>query len=134
METVVRLVVTSDTLNSEDITSRVGVSGTRTWNVGDVRLGTKIKEKENGWLLNSSVEKASELEEHIESIKSLVSGFEDNFKKFASIEGNDVELSVVLYFSDRPPLGLESEDITWLYKIGASVDIDLYPMPSEDDS
>lgn len=126
MENYVRLIVLSESVSPEKISSQLGLLGDETWRVGDKRKHTAILEKENGWILYSKKEKSMDLEDHIDDIRNLIRGYESNFKIMADVYNCDVQLSCAVYYKDEPPLFFEKGVIIWLNSIGASLDIDLY--------
>lgn len=126
MESYVRLMVLSESISPEQISSQLGILGDDTWRVGDKRKNTAILEKENGWILHSKKEKSVDLEGHIDNIRALISGYESNFKIISDAFDCEVQLSCAVYYENEPPLLFEKEIIIWLNSIGASLDIDLY--------
>lgn len=126
MEGHVRLVVTSNCLSSTKIIDLLGIRGDRTWNAGDVRERTVIREPESGWIINSTAEKFLHIEDHIKNIMELVDGLESNFKSVSEIIGCEVQISCTIYCDDVPQLNFSKATISWAGKLGASLDIDIY--------
>ncbi|QLQ33446.1 MAG: DUF4279 domain-containing protein [Candidatus Thiothrix singaporensis] len=67
-----------------------------------------------------------DLEDHIDNIRNLIRGYENNFKIMSDFYNCEVQLSCAIYYKREPPLFFEKEIIAWLNSMGASLDIDLY--------
>ena len=123
-EVIVRLKITSDIHTPEFISEVLGIPYDRCWRIGDLRLKTTIRERVNGWILNSGLEKTVVLEEQI---RALLDRLEPVKKKIRSALAEDaVELSCAIYAEFAPALNFESQVITDISSLGASLDIDLY--------
>jgi hypothetical protein len=126
MQTYVRLIVLSDKLSPDDISKMLGVSGSKTWKIGDSINNLQMFEKENGWLLNSDSETNLDFNEHIECLIDSVGNSVSKFKAISELSGCDVQVSYVIYCEDSPPLNIDKDIITWINSMGASLDIDIY--------
>jgi hypothetical protein len=126
MNSYVRLAAFSETISPEELRDYIGIAGAETWRVGDKRAETEILEKENGWSLSSLVDSDSELEDHVYQIMEVMKGHEDKFNNLSKKSGCEIQLSCVVYDGGTPALFFESEIISWIASIGASLDIDLY--------
>ncbi len=127
METYVRLKILSDDLNAKQLSDRIGIDGDRVWNTGDIRPKTQIKEKRNGWLLNSGLHKSESIEEQINALLVRVREVRNIIKELANT--NTIEVSCAIYASENPPLYLDKNIIIGMESLGASLDVDLYIFP-----
>lgn len=120
----VRLKILSDILLPEEIDKRVGIKCDESWVINGFRPRTKMKAKENGWLLSSELELSEDLELHIANLLQRLAPAIDKIKSLS--EQNTVELSFAIYSEERPALHFDKETIAMLGQLGASLDIDLY--------
>lgn len=123
-ETFVRLKTFSVSLTPEQITEAIGLPCDRSWRIGDKRGKTIIIEKENGWILNSSLSLEASLDAHVENLLSRLTPIADKIRKFS--EQNRVEFSCVVYADSPPALNFTESVIFQLAQLGASLDIDLF--------
>lgn len=111
----------------EEITTITGIQPTRIWHKGDIRPKTIIREKENGWELQSKLPKEKPLIEHVEH---LLSSIEQSHELFKTITARYyTELSCVVYFDESeslPEIHFDSNLIKKLAELNVSIDIDLY--------
>jgi hypothetical protein len=120
----VRLKIISDALTPEQISNRLGMSPSKSWHAGDRRGPTIIKEKCNGWVLESDLPPGAPLEAHVESLLARLAPLSDRIESLA--EGNIVEFSCVAYAKEAPALNFQKSLLRQIVNLGASLDIDLY--------
>ena len=65
METHARLKILSDNKSAEDLNEYLGIGCDKSWRKGDLREHTTIKERKNGWILKSKLEKGENLDRHL---------------------------------------------------------------------
>jgi len=123
-EIIVRLKIISNRQTPEQITDTVGLACDKFWRIGDKRGKTIIVEKNNGWVLNSSLPKSASLEAHIESLLERLSPFATKIHMFA--EHDVVEFSCVIYAANPPALNFSKEVVQNISLLGASLDVDLF--------
>jgi hypothetical protein len=123
-ETIVRLKIISCRQTPEQITDTVGVTCDKSWRIGDKRGKTIIVEKNNGWVLNSSLPKSASLEAHIQDLLERLSPYAEKIQMFAKLD--HVEFSCVVYAVNVPALNFSNAVIQNISLLGASFDIDLY--------
>jgi hypothetical protein len=120
----VRLKVVSNKLTAEDIAKAIDIEPDLTWKIGDLRPKTTIKEKTNGWMVQSNLPKEASLELHIENLLGRLQPVAPKLFQL-SIEA-EVQLSCVAYDASPPALFFEKEVIAQISALGATLDIDLY--------
>ena len=123
-ETIVRLKIISNRQTPEQITDTVGLTCDKSWRIGDKRGKTIIVEKNNGWVLNSSLPKSASLEAHVENLLERLSPCAAKIQMFA--EHDDVEFSCVIYAATPPALNFSKVVVQNISLLGASLDVDLY--------
>ena len=123
-ENYVRLKVLSVTLSAEEITTQLGIACDRSWKIGDMRGNTIIKEKNNGWIINSSLSKEAPLSAHIMNLLERLDHVADRIQDI-SMQA-DVEFSCVVYSEEIPELYFDKVTILKICALGGSLDIDLY--------
>ncbi|MBI5559211.1 MAG: DUF4279 domain-containing protein [Deltaproteobacteria bacterium] len=123
-ETFVSLTIVSSMHRPEDINSLVGVHCDRSWKIGDLRAKTTIKEKDNGWILNSGLKVKDSLSEHMKALLEKIAPISSKIQTLSS--DNYVEISCAIYAKEPPSLHFEKDTIHRINQLGASLDIDLY--------
>jgi hypothetical protein len=126
---IVRLKIKSITRSPEEITEMLGIQSDFSWHRGDKRAHTIILEKDNGWVLGSSLPDSDSLEQHINSLLARISACSNKIKLLS--EDESLELSCVLYASEMPALNFSREVIHSICSIGASLDVDVYIVGQE---
>ena len=132
MEIIVRLKIFSDSLSSEQMTTMLDFKPDRAWNIGDFRPKTRYREKINGIIIDSGIERKGSIEEHTEAIMTKL---EPLCSKLLLLSAQcEITLSVVYYSSYcNPGLWLDSSFIKFLSSINAGLDMDGYVLDSDDD-
>lgn len=125
----VRLKILSLAHTPDQITSITGLRCDQAWLAGEKRKETRIVEKCNGWILNSSLTKDASLVDQIENV--LEQALPAAAKIRALSEHAKVELSCVIYSCIQPALNFERATIERICSLGASLDIDLYRLEDE---
>jgi hypothetical protein len=126
----VRLKVMSEKLSSVEITQRIGIECDRFWEIGQLRAKTIIREKNNGWVIESRLGKTARLDAHVSDLLSRIA---DVTGKICELSMEcEVEFSCVLYAASIPAVHFSKAVITDIYALGASLDIDLHVVPSTD--
>lgn len=125
----VRLKIISDTLLPQEIEKTVGIQSDESWKSGDLKPRTKIISKENVCIYSSGLTVSEDLDLHVANLLKRLVSVTDNIKILS--QDNTVELSIVIYSSERPALCFDKEIIDTLSKFGASLDIDLYILPED---
>jgi len=127
-ENFVRLKIISPIYTPEYIDNFVGICHDKSWKTGDCRGRTIIKEKNNGWILNSLLEKEKHLYDHIESLIKRIDPIAEKIKSLSKESHVEVEFSCAIYYKNEPPLHFDANIVSKISYIGASLDIDLYYM------
>ena len=124
METYVRLKIGSNNKTPDEISNTLGIKSDRSWVVGDLRPHTIIKEKSNGWVLNSRLDKTTSLETQISDLFQQIGSRTHVIRDMS--RSNSVEISCVIYSSGAPPLYFDRSVIEQIHDIGGNLDIDLH--------
>lgn len=123
-ENYVRLKIISKTLLPEEIDEIIGIKCDKSWKLNGYLTGTKIKKKDNGWILSSTLDVSEDLELHVSNVLVRLVSVVEKIKALS--EQNTVEFSLAIYSKERPILSFDKETIAILGQLGASLDIDLY--------
>lgn len=123
----VRLKIVSQDLTAEEITVFTGLKPDRTWKIGDLRPKTIIKEKQNGWLIQSLLSKEESLESHVENLLNRLRPFASKLLELSTKV--EIQFSCVAYDVSPPALFFKKDIIAQISALGASLDIDLYIVP-----
>lgn len=120
--------------NPDDLTNKLCINPTKIWRIGDlIHPKTILKRKENGWSLQSQLDKDHLLEEHI---KYILNQLESQSNFLQEICGKNYgELSCVIYAigEERPSIHLDQDIIKKVHQLNCEIDIDLYFLPDEID-
>jgi len=126
--THVSLRILSNTVPPTEITERLGVEPNRAWLKGDIRKGTKIVERENGWELalssSEEVDFEGQLMQLFENLAPVVGLIKELHGSCA------VQVSCVAYADMPPALNFSADLLSRMVAVNASLDIDLYLVPS----
>jgi len=123
-ENHIRLRILSKQYTPDQLESLIGVKSDRSWLAGELRKNTTIKEKMNGWLIESRLDKCEEIEKHINELFDRVAGHEVEIKKLSS--DNKIELLCAVYSAEVPSLYFDKDIVSKISALGANFDIDLY--------
>ena len=123
-KTFVCLKIRSGGLTPEEITGIIGIKCDSSWKVADLRSKTAIKEKDNGWVIESGIDEKEDLMLHIKTLLKRVNPYakEINFLS----QNNLVEFSCAIYSKHIPELYFEKNILSQISELGACFDIDLY--------
>lgn len=128
-ETIVRLKVRSSTLLPDQITDVIRVPCDACWCIGDTRPNTTIKEKDNGWVLDSGLSRGTALEEQIDALLSILDSRAESIRSLSAVA--ELEFSCVIYAEVIPALNFDASVIDKISQLGAALDIDLYCVDSD---
>jgi hypothetical protein len=118
--------------NPDDLTNKLGINPTKIWRIGDlIHPKTILKRKENGWSLQSQLDKNHLLEEHIKYILNQLESKRNFLQEICS--KNYGELSCIIYAinKERPSIHLDQDIIKKVHQLNCEIDIDLYFLPDE---
>jgi hypothetical protein len=115
----------SGSFDPVDITSRVGITPTRTSLEGESIPGTHIKKKCSRWALYSRLEKTVALAMHVSDVLEQLDKNETAFKAVSEKFGGVREL-VGRFNAYYPGFFLESQVLSRRAHYGLSVDCDFY--------
>ncbi len=120
--------------NPDDITNKLGINPTKTWRVGDlIHPKTILKRKENGWSLQSQLNKYYQLEEHLKYLLNKIQPKSDFLKEICSKNYGELSCAIYVRGEERPSIHLDRDIITKINKLNCEIDIDLYFLPDEFD-
>jgi len=132
LEIIAELIVISDKLCSEQMITTLGITPNRAWNIGDFRPKTRCKEKNNGIIINSGVERKGSIEEHTGAIIMKLEPLREQIINLS--KECQITLSIVYYSSYcNPGLWFDSSFMKFLASINAGLDMDGYVLHSDDE-
>lgn len=130
-ENIVRLKILSDTLIPEEITEILGIFCDRSWRTGDFRPQTTIKEKTNGWVLDSGLPLSSDLDTMLENFLKRLAPYSEKIRTLSLY--NTVYLSCVIYCSASPPTCFSNAIVSAIAELGADFNLDMILLPRDDE-
>jgi hypothetical protein len=126
-----KLGIFCDTLSADEITKFIGIESDKSYLKDDHRGKTTIRQKENGWIIYSTIGRDAPLEDHVNNLLERINNHTDKIAEIARKPNVEVELGCTIWTGDRPSLFFTQKHISVLHKIGASIDIDLYVKSEE---
>ena len=132
MEIIMRLKISSHFLSSSQMTMKLGLIPDRAWDIGDFRPKTRYKEKINGIIIESGIERKGSIEEHIESITAKIHPIQEKILNLS--EKCQITLSTVYYSSYCcPALWFDNSFVKLLASINAEIEMSGYVLDTETD-
>jgi hypothetical protein len=127
------LIITSKTITPAQISNLLGMQYDKSHVIGDLRKHTIIREKENAWILESHLSRSISINEHIGELLERVTPIIEKIGQLINQSDIEVQFGCVIFTSKRPRLSFSKEQVVSISKMGASIDVDLYLMPDNDD-
>jgi len=132
LELIMRLTVISDELSSAQMITTLDIVPNRAWDIGDFRPQTRCKEKNNGIIIDSGIERKGSIEEHTEAITAKLEPLRSALLDLS--ENCEISLSVVYYSTYcNPRLWFDNSFMSLLASINASLEMDGYVFDSENE-
>ncbi len=113
-------------MHPDELSKELGVEATNIWVKGEKGKRTNKLRKNNGWKLQSELDKSEDLEKHVMFLLNKIRPIKHNFLRFSINYEPILSCVVYIYDGDRPPLNFSQEIIKELSEINASIDVDLY--------
>jgi Domain of unknown function (DUF4279) len=120
--------LTGFTISPNEMSGIIGINPTKTWEIGDTIGKSNLQRKENGWVLSSSLDKSSELEEQISDLLQQLKPKWANLLDVCSEYDAEISCAVYSYNSQGPSMHLGKEMLKLLAELNAEVDIDYYSL------
>jgi hypothetical protein len=109
----------------DEITAQVGITPTKTWTKGDLRLpGAVVRHQENGWMVLSKLDRSADLEEHIKSVLEQLQPSWDILQKLCLLHSAEFACVVYSYGGDRPAIHFDREVIKQVNELNSTIDVD----------
>ena len=124
MESFVRLKLMSSELTSRELDIYVGLQCDYSWGKGDLRKNTIIKEKNNGWVIESNLDHSDDINDHLNNILERVAGLANKISSLS--QRVKILVSCAIYADDVPSLYFDKDTVKKIAALGADFDIDLY--------
>ena len=128
-EIYAELVISSENLTPDQINTLIDIKYDKSYLKGDTIHPSIIRVKRNAWIMCSRVNRNAPLQAHVEDILNRVFSKIVNFKELAEQHDVEVDFNCVVNTLDRPAMFFTKEQVAAIYKMGASIDIDLYILP-----
>jgi hypothetical protein len=122
-----KLSIFSETLTPDKVSSILGLNCDKGYEIGDiVRPHGIVHRKENQWLIYSRVPRNAPLQDHVKDVLGRVAPVMEKIGNIADQPDTEVELGCVIHAIEEPPLFFTREQVAIIFKMGASIDVDLY--------
>jgi hypothetical protein len=120
----VEFIITGTTLSPDKI---IGLTPTRTWEIGEFIPRTQLRRKQNGWCFsNLEIEERLELATPIQAILKKLLPKSDVLKEICQNYHLESEFACAIYIlDDIPIINLPPEIINGLSTFNTSLDIDI---------
>ncbi len=128
-EIKIRLNITDFVCDPDVITKILELTPDRTWLVGEAVIPEASNvHKQNGWSIDSPLSSvANKVDNQIDALKELLLGKVEKFGELP--EGVYVEISCVVYAHTYfPDIFFSNENISFLNRINACIDIDIFDL------
>lgn len=125
-----RIYVESNSLDVEQMNTRIGLQCDRSWNKGDRRRGKTDTFSTNSWMITESIDYAKDHspEENAvdQTIHDLARRLDDHQESFRGVASNSISgLLVGITAETSPPICLSPETITFISSLGLGVEFDI---------
>lgn len=122
-----QLVVTGNTLDSDEFSKSVGLLPTRTWRAGDLIGSSILRRKSHGWVLGVPPRRTFDTDE---CVKDLLAALGPNAGRLRAALAHNLDIAACVscsgYFVDTvPSVCIAAELIDQIAALGASLDVDL---------
>jgi hypothetical protein len=97
------------------------------WRRGDRRAGSSVVERENGYEFLAKGQPEASIDEQA---TALLARLEPIVERIPLGAYDFVQLTCVVYSASPPAINFSAEVVAKLGRLGASIDVDLYLMPS----
>lgn len=115
----------------DELTMQLGLEPTETYIKGETRLVGKIKHKvinkENAWVLKSTLSVNSSVEEHILHLLKIIEPYEERFLKIANKYYTEFSCGIHFY-EVNPGIQFDEKIIKKIARLNARIDLDMYCM------
>jgi Domain of unknown function (DUF4279) len=114
----------------DELTAHLGIEPSKAWSRGDKVGATALVRPENGWEIIASAPEGADLAGHIADVLSKLYPIKS---RMSCKWGGRRMVSCVIYSydGDRPPIFLDLRLLEEIVELGASIDIDIYNLPSD---
>jgi hypothetical protein len=124
-ETRLFFTVTGSTLDPDEITRITGLQPAKIWHIGDTIGKGGRKYKENGWKLDSGLERSKSLDDHLAALLAKIEPVLAALSKLDASYYKELACVIEAYCAN-PGMHFDRNMITLLAQLGAEIDIDLY--------
>ena len=125
--------ISSLTLTPDEMNSILGMKYDHYHIKGNSRSKTTIKATYHRWIIYSRISRELPIEAHVEDLLARIIPIRDTIKKISKHSDVNVSFGCVIHTKDRMEFIFTNEQISIINDLGASIDIDLYLLPDEDD-
>jgi hypothetical protein len=109
----------------DEITKRIGLQPTKSWQAGEIVPPVPAPPKFNAWQLRSRIATSGQVERHVLDVLDQIRGREADLRDLA--QKYVVRMQCVGYYKDyNPGFRLEPEIVRRLAECGMVVDLDAY--------
>jgi hypothetical protein len=118
-------------LDPAEISAKVGITPTASWMKGDlIDPRGVIRYQENGWSIQSTLDKYASLEDHV---KSVLEQLQPSWSSLVEVSAqNYAEIDCVIYTRGQAPeMHLDKDILRQISQLNAELDLDLYVLPEE---
>ena len=124
-EIFVYFMLTGKDFNPEAITDKLGIAPTKTFRAGElIQAKASPRWQQNGWLLESSLHKSAELEEHIKSICEKLQPGWNTLRELGQVCEAVFDCAVYVY-EYVPALCLEKNIVKKVAELNARIVLDV---------
>jgi hypothetical protein len=124
--------LTGFTCLPDEVTRALGITPSKTWTRGDaISHKATIRYKQNGWRLDSPLDKQVPLLHHVQHLIGELRGNWQTVRLFSNQHEAEFSCVVRIYDGARPEVSFDSSTIESIAELSADLDIDLYTFDAE---
>lgn len=128
--------ITGTIVSPEKITDLLGITPSRTWNIGEQIQKTNLRRKHNGWCLSADIDKgALDLAGPAKALLNLLTPKAPLIREICVQFDMDCEFGYGIYIVDEQPvINFEPDLLSAMAELNAAVDIDIILIARRKDS
>jgi hypothetical protein len=126
----VYFMISDDEYLPEKITEITGITPSRSYRKGELKLGTNFRYKNNLWELKSPLPPTESIDTHVAYLFSVIDPAIEAVKSITSVIGSEL-LCVAYCYGSSPSVGFDNKTLRKLSELNAFLDIDIIISESE---
>ena len=127
------LTISSLTLTPDEISEMLGMKYDHCHVKGNNIGKSILKAPKHSWMVYSRIPRDNDIDEHITDLLERISPISDKLKNIVSYPDIEILFYCVIYTKNRQDFGFNYDQVQAIADIGASINVDLYLLPEDDE-